>query len=739
MPSLKTSKIMVSLTAVGFSAVVTQLILIREGISTFGGNELVIGLILGLWLLSTASGACLGARLVARGKKFAPLLFAGHLLLAVIPFLQLAAFRALPLLWIRGELPGIGSAIIGSSLILFPYGLISGAMIPLEAGLLSSRGTPSLHQNALSKNTPPKNTPSQNTPSAVYIIDLGGEILGGLLFSFIFVYFFSHWGVLVAVGLVNLGVAMLLSAPTWWPVLIFLCLALFFSFRFNLSTLTWQVPGQEILLHKNTPFSQLTITRSGQQINVLSDGIPLFSTGDYRAEALGHIPLIQVGPESRVLLISGGVFGSLSEILKHNPSRIDYVELDPAILALDTGNMNGQICKSLRDPRVHTHVSDGRLFIKKARHKQIHYDCVILNLPDPENIQLNRFYTEEFFQEARDVLSPQGVLFFTLTGADNYLESEGLGLNRSVYAALARVFPHVLLFPGETHYFLAALTSLDFNISSIKKTLAERKIKTRWLVDYQLPEMTDPFRIDWIRDLVDVQGHAANTDLSPLAFRHLLNLWLKKSGGMGWLVPAVIVLVVIFAFLACKRDRLLLVTFSSGYAGICLELSLLFIFQIIFGYVYLWISLFVTLFMIGLVSGALAARRWRKDPVRQTVFQDFILIILVGLVFGLAVSSRRSDASLSLIQFGIIPLILFGSSLAVGWQFVAISHQLGGKAAQITGRLYLADLAGASCGTVLTSLFLLPQFGIPGVLLSAALVKLISLVVFSQIQMRKAR
>ena len=552
MSSVKTSKIIISLTAVGFSSVITQLILIREGISTFGGNELVIGLILGLWLLSTACGATLGARLVPRVGKSDSLLFPGHVLLAVIPFLQLAAFRALPLLWVRGELPGIGSAIIGSSLILSPYGFISGAMIPIAADLLSRNGNtkiPSqnaLPQNGLTQNALSPNTPSPNTPSAVYIIDLGGEILGGLLFSFLFVYLISHWGVLIALGTVNLGVAVLLSSPRWWPVAVFLCLAIFFSSRLNLSTLTWQVPGQKILLHKNTPFAQLTITASGQQINVLSDGIPLFSTGDYRAEALGNIPLAQVGAGAKVLLISGGVFGTLSEILKHNPGRIDYVELDPAILALgklpldrppDKQTQNtlaldklpvdkqarntlaldklplGKQTQDTRnrensDPRVHTHVGDGRLFIKRSRYQGLRYDCVIVNLPDPENIQLNRFYTREFFQEVRDVLTPQGVLFFTLTGADNYLESEGLALNRSVYAALACVFPHVLLFPGETHYFLAGLRPLDLNI---KGKLTERNIKTQWLVDYQLPEMTDPYRIDQLRDLVGGKGNAPNT------------------------------------------------------------------------------------------------------------------------------------------------------------------------------------------------------------------------------------
>lgn len=712
----KIPKVIISLIAVGFSSVVTQLVLIREGISTFGGNELVIGLILGLWLLSSASGALLGVRM-DRGKNPYRLLFSGHLLLAVIPFLQLAGFRALPLLWVRGELLGAGTAMVGSGLILTPYGLVAGSLIPLAAGLLSSN----------------------DPPSAAYLTDLGGEVLGGLVFSFLFVYLFSHWGVLIAIGFLNLGVAMLLCSPRLWLVPVLAAVAIAFSLPFNLTSLSWQVPGQKILFHKNTPFAQLSITRSGQQVNVLSDGLPLFSSGDYRTEALAHIPLVQVRKGARVLLIGGGIFGTIAEILKHNPGRIDYVELDPAILSMDR-----HIHHSLDNPCVHTHVGDGRLFIKKARHGGIRYDCLILDLPGPENIQHNRFYTREFFHEARSILTPRGVMFFTLTGADNYLEAEGLALNRSVYAALRQVFANILLFPGETHYFLASACPLapdTSGIPDIRGRLAERNILTRWLVDYQLPEMTDPFRLDQLRGLVTKGNGVPNTDLSPRAFRHLLNLWLKKTGGterMSWLIPALAVLTALCILLAWQQDGLLLVTFSSGYTGISLELSLLFLFQTIFGYVYLWISLFVTLFMIGLGAGALAARKWRKDPVAQTLVQDVILILLVSLICGLAIfgKSLQADVFLSVIQCGIIPLLIFGSALAVGWQFVAVSHQLVGKAPRITGKLYLADLSGASCGTLVTSLFLLPRFGILGVLLSAALVKSVSLA--SLMKKRKA-
>jgi len=208
-----------SLIIICISSVATQLVLIREAISTFGGNELVIGVILGMWLLSMASGAYLGI-LTTKGEKCRQILFLGHLLLAFLPFIQVAAFRALPLLWVRGELLRIGSVIIGSSLMLFPYGLISGALIPLIARLMSTK----------------------DTPAMVYIIDLSGDILGGLLFSFVFVYAFSHWETLIVIGLANLLAALILCFPKLWFMPLILASAMVFLSPLNLSTLSWRTP-----------------------------------------------------------------------------------------------------------------------------------------------------------------------------------------------------------------------------------------------------------------------------------------------------------------------------------------------------------------------------------------------------------------------------------------------------------------------------------------------------------------
>ncbi|MGA1875176.1 MAG: hypothetical protein ACMUIA_06190 [bacterium] len=696
-------KAIVSLITIGFSSMTAQLVLIREAISTFSGNELVIGIILGLWLIFTALGAYLGTRITRKGSS-EKLLLTGHVFLAILPLMQITGFRALPLLWVRGELLGIGSVIIGSSLILIPYCLISGAMICLAASILLTR----------------------DAPAIVYMADLGGDILGGILFSFVFIYSLSHWGTCIGISLINLFVALMLSSPKLWLTPVLLAVMISLTFPFDFQTLSWRTPGQKILLHKTTPFAQLAITKTGRQLNIISDGLPLFSSQDFKAEALSHIPLSQVGQGADVLLIGGGVFGTLKEMLRHNPSRIDYVEIDSAIFEMDN-----QIHKTLKVPSIHTHAGDGRLFVKRAVSACLQYDCLVVDLPDPESIQLNRFYTREFFHEVKRILKPEGILFFTLAGASNYLEAEVLALNSSVYTALSQTFPEVIILPGETHYFMASRGPLS--PGRISKELARRNIVTRWLVDYQLPEMLDPFRIDQVRSLVEKRGNAPNTDLAPQAFHHILNVWLTKSGGMRWLVSGVLILVSLLALLACSGNILRFTPLSSGYAGISLELTVIILFQIIFGYIYSWVSFFITLFMAGSMAGALAALRWEKSSLRQIFSLDIAQIFVAVIMFVLAAFNKQlqSNLSLFLVHYGILPLLTFSSAMAVGWQFAAMSRHLKGTTAAITGSLYLADLAGASCGTMFTTLLILPRWGIQGILFSVIAVKVINLATLS--------
>jgi spermidine synthase len=693
--SAREKKFWVCLFALGTSSVSVQLIMIREVMSTFGGNELVIGLVLGVWLLFTGLGSALGVPVAKRARPERAL-FAGHILVGVLPFFQVAAVRTLPFFWVRGEMLGLTSAIFSSTLILIPYCLVAGGMLPIAGALLKGK----------------------DTTSRVYIADTLGDITGGLLFSLVLVYTFSHWDSLIVLGMLNLLAGVMMTLYAGLPALALLGIGILAAGPLDLSTLSLRFPGQELIVHKNTPFAQLTISKTGGQMNVLQDAIPLYSTGDLDMESVAHLPLCQVEQGANVLLIAGGVFGTIKEIAKHKPKRVDYVELDPAILELDK-----LIDKSLSYPFVKVHVGDGRLFVKQA---SIKYNAVIIDLPDPENAQLNRFYSQEFFHEAKSILTDQGVLAFTLVGAENYLEEKGLAVNRSVYAALKTTFKHILVFPGITHYYLASDAPLTTGIAGV---LAGRKIVTRRLVDYELPSMTDPFRMDILRRLLIEKKVSPNRDLSPSAFGHLLDMWMKKSESPKTLQYVMFVSILAFAVLVCRRDLLRFTIMTSGYAGMAFELSLLLLFQVIYGYVYLRICIFITLFMIGSALGAFASGRLKKDTLWQVLTTDSALITLSALacMATLAGVGAKGQISLFAMQYIVIPSLIFLVAFAAGCQFSAVSRMAMGTGAEITGRLYLADLAGAACGTILTGLLFLPKIGIMGVMASVLIIKGLSL------------
>jgi spermidine synthase len=696
---MKLTRFHICLLTVGASSVATQLVVVREFMSTFGGNELVVGVALGIWLLAGGLGSKIAVRLARSTDSPLRRLFAGHLILAVLPLMQIAAIRALPLLWVRGQMLGLSSSTVFGAIIILPYVLVSGAMIPLAVRLDQNGGA----------------------AARAYVTDTVGDILGGLVFSLILVHFFSHWQTLAFFGLLHALAAAILGRKDR-PLLscaLSACIAAIIAFSFLLApaSRSWRLPGQEIITWKNSPFCQLAITRTGDQYNVWQDGILLFSSDEASVEALVHPAMCQVRKGASVLVVAGGVFGSIEEIAKHAPSGIDYVELDKSILNLDS-----VLFRSLERPEVGAHVGDGRLFIKQSKRR---YDVIIIDLPDPENAQINRFYTQDFFNEAKRALNPEGVLYFSLAGADNYLEKGGLALNRTVFQALEKTFAHVLAFPGITHYFLASESPLDLDVSGV---LAARSISTRQLVDIDLATMTDPFRMDNLADLLNEEAVKPNRDLSPWAFGHMLDLWMTKSKSSQWLFWGVIMLVLSLAAMAGCKDRIRFAIMTSGFAGMGVELALVLLFQVVYGYAYTILCLFITLFMAGAAAGGYLSLRPEKNAVKRFIRGETGLMAaaLLALACGPVCVHAAQGWVLSLMGYLVLPLLIAASGWFVGGQFAAASRLCSGHEAQITANLYWADLAGAAGGALVMGLVLLPKLGIQGVLICLLLVKFLS-------------
>ena len=90
MGTKKAAEIRIYLFLLGVLSMSTQVIMIREALAIFHGNELIIGLFLGIWMVLTAAGALLAVQ--SSKSKDSPLpLFPSS------PFL-LSSFSLLPLL-----------------------------------------------------------------------------------------------------------------------------------------------------------------------------------------------------------------------------------------------------------------------------------------------------------------------------------------------------------------------------------------------------------------------------------------------------------------------------------------------------------------------------------------------------------------------------------------------------------------------------------------------------------------
>src|SRR4030042_2260317 len=57
--------VLTALFILGFTSILSQIIIIREFLNVFQGNELIIGMIFCIWMLITAAGSKLGQHLVS--------------------------------------------------------------------------------------------------------------------------------------------------------------------------------------------------------------------------------------------------------------------------------------------------------------------------------------------------------------------------------------------------------------------------------------------------------------------------------------------------------------------------------------------------------------------------------------------------------------------------------------------------------------------------------------------------
>jgi len=186
-----------------------------------------------------------------------------------------------------------------------------------------------------------------------------------------------------------------------------------------------------------------------------------------------------------------------------------------------------------------------------------------------------------------------------------------------------------------------------------------------------------------------------------------------------WLYLGLAVVLALYFMKISKEEYLL---FSTGFMTMGSEILVVFAFQIFFGYIYSQISLIVTIFLAGLLPGAWIGQKIGRNPAVAMRLTDGLLIGML-ILLGLFILPEKAQPSVGLLlSFG------FGVAVLCGCQF-PLALRSGGEDQRQTAYAFTADLGGAACGALMTSVLLIPYLGLDGTLMVLMALKITSLVV----------
>ena len=710
----------------GLGALLAQIILLRELMKVFSGNELTAGIVLTAWLLWTAAGSALSGALADRIQD-KPFIFATvQLILSVILLASFLLTRYLrPLLGIpAGEIASLLQMVAGIFVLLIPFGLCSGFLFALGCSLLgeiTSKGARSIGH--------------------VYAYEALGAGIGGITFSLLLIHILNPWQIcLLTAALLALSAFLLsrrlrLIALVWVGLLI--GLLVLFGIQFDLISQGWGWQGYRLVASKDTIYGNISVITEGPQVSFLENGVWAFTSPDPQtAEEAIHFALLEHPQPRELLLIGGGIGGLISEALKHPSLRhVDYVELDPNLVSMGRAYLPPQATLSLDDPRVEIITLDGRRFVRQVRR---HYDVVILHLPDPTTAQLNRYYTEEFFAEVAAILHEGGVFSLSVQSSENVIGHTLAQFLSSLYWTVQEAFPEVVVLPGPEARFLGARTkgTLTSDPSVLVRRARQRALSVDYVRDYYLFSNLSAERVRYLQSMLEQgKGAGINKDLRPICYFYDIVLWsaqytpflkdwfLYLQGlQVKWIfyLIAATTLILLWQGRRSASTPLLWVVAVTGFSQIALEVILILTFQIIYGYLYYTIGLIITAYMIGLALGG-----WCITAVMGRITRPLRLLLLIQagvalyalgclpLILGL--HQGALPPFLANAMEGLFPFLTLVAGFLGGLHFpLASKVYLGQQKAigRIGGIVYGVDLAGSAGGALVISVILLPLVGI---------------------------
>jgi spermidine synthase len=392
----------------------------------YGSSIYTWGTIIGVFLAALSLGYHRGGQraaehastdrmawaLVATAAYVAAIVFAGDLMLAAVTGLPLPArFASLP-------------AVV---LLFGPPTYLLGYISPYAAELAEPDGV-------------------GRASGQVYAVGTVGSILGAFGTTFLLIPSLSVEYIGLVFGLLLVGTAVYLTYP---PVsgltarslgvgVLLVLAATSGSFGFG-------VEGR-VLYETQTAYQELevaeingtrTLYLDDQRHSAMDVDRPTRHVFEYTRYF--HLPyLLTDDPDDidRVLFVGGGGFSGPKRFVEEYDATVDVVEIDPEVI--DVAKRYFAVNES--HPRLNVYRGDGRRYLRETDRT---YDLIVMDAYKKDKVPF-QLTTVEFFELARDRLSPDGMLYANVISAETGPASK---FYRAEYRTLSEVYPQVYTFP----------------------------------------------------------------------------------------------------------------------------------------------------------------------------------------------------------------------------------------------------------------------------------------------------
>ena len=509
MPLFKTSRsrsltLQIALFATGCSGIVAEFVLSTLATYLMGNATFQWTMIMSIMLFAMGMGS-------AYSRQFKTRLLDTFVLVEFI----LSSLCSVSAILCFGLAPYLDSRAIVIYPLAFGIGFLIGLEIPLVIRLNS-------RYEALRTNI-----------SQVLEMDYFGSLIGGILFAFVFLPVLGFIYTPVLLGCINFLVAgwllwrfldlthykKTLSAG-FIAVLLIMAGALWFAG--DIVQFSEQKKYKDTIIYAaQTKFQKIVMTRWKRDYWLYINGQEQFSTYDEEKyhEPIVHPAMAMAPSHENILILGGGDGLAAREVLKYSDLGVlTLVDLDPVMT--DIATHHPILSKINRNAFSHEKIKifnmDGAAFLEKSRQL---YNVIIIDLPDPDSMDLMHLYSDHFYRTVKAHLSRGGVMV-TQASSPFFARKAFLCIDKTIQAAGFSTLPMHTAIPtlGEWGWILC-VDSAWISPDVLKKMACQLTfdgIETRFINRDAMISM-----IHFGKGIFDAEDDiAVNTSVRPVLYRY---------------------------------------------------------------------------------------------------------------------------------------------------------------------------------------------------------------------------